>query len=153
MHNTCWYLLKREGKRNKQPIVIKIFTLFKEPFRALMLVVEIFSISSEMSFVFICFRQILLTSEIMVCIGVLLSFHIIFPYSEPQYICSGLLLFVSAEVLEGNLLFSFTFYVYAPDFIVKMQRKHEFCPNKWYQEMLVIKHLLTSAHQEYYYSQ
>lgn len=46
-------------------------------------------------------RQILLTSEIMVCIGVLLSFHVIFPYSEPQYICSGLLLFVSAEVLEG----------------------------------------------------
>ncbi|XP_061358079.1 SPX domain-containing membrane protein At4g22990-like [Gastrolobium bilobum] len=46
-------------------------------------------------------RQMLLASEIMVCIGVLLSFHIIFPYSEPQYICSGLLLFVSAEVLEG----------------------------------------------------
>lgn len=46
-------------------------------------------------------RQILMTSEIMVCIGVLLSFHIIFPYTEPQYICSGLLLFVSAEVLEG----------------------------------------------------
>ncbi|KAK7315157.1 hypothetical protein VNO77_33690 [Canavalia gladiata] len=46
-------------------------------------------------------RQILLASEIMVCIGVLLSFHIIIPYSEPQYICSGLLLFVSAEVLEG----------------------------------------------------
>ncbi|KAI5444516.1 SPX domain-containing membrane protein At4g22990 [Lathyrus oleraceus] len=46
-------------------------------------------------------RQILLTSEIMVFIGVLLSFHVIFPYSEPQYICSGLLVFVSAEVLEG----------------------------------------------------
>ncbi|KAE9617405.1 hypothetical protein Lalb_Chr03g0035031 [Lupinus albus] len=45
-------------------------------------------------------RQILLASELMVCLGVLLSFHII-PYSEPQYICSGLLLFVSAEVLEG----------------------------------------------------
>lgn len=54
-------------------------------------------------------RQILLTSEIMVCIGVLLSFHVIFPYSEPQYICSGLLLFVSAEVLEGNLLFFLIF--------------------------------------------
>ncbi|KAI5444515.1 hypothetical protein KIW84_012954 [Lathyrus oleraceus] len=47
-------------------------------------------------------RQILLTSEIMVFIGVLLSFHVIFPYSEPQYICSGLLVFVSAEVLEGQ---------------------------------------------------
>lgn len=46
-------------------------------------------------------RQILLASEIMVCIGVLLSFNIIFPYTEPQYICSGLLVFVSAEVLEG----------------------------------------------------
>ncbi|ESW24118.1 hypothetical protein PHAVU_004G104300 [Phaseolus vulgaris] len=46
-------------------------------------------------------RQILLASEIMVLIGVLLSFQAIFPYSEPQYICSGLLLFVSAEVLEG----------------------------------------------------
>ena len=46
-------------------------------------------------------RQILLASEIMVLIGVLLSFQVIIPYSEPQYICSGLLLFVSAEVLEG----------------------------------------------------
>ncbi|XP_027357717.1 SPX domain-containing membrane protein At4g22990-like isoform X1 [Abrus precatorius] len=46
-------------------------------------------------------RQILLASEIMVLLGVLLSFHIIIPYSEPQYIFSGLLLFVSAEVLEG----------------------------------------------------
>ncbi|XP_027367148.1 SPX domain-containing membrane protein At4g22990-like isoform X2 [Abrus precatorius] len=46
-------------------------------------------------------RQILLASEIMVFIGILFSFHIIFPYSEPQYICSGLLMFVSAEVLEG----------------------------------------------------
>lgn len=46
-------------------------------------------------------RQILLTSEIMVCIGVLFSFHLIIPYTVGQYICSGLLLFVSAEVLEG----------------------------------------------------
>ncbi|KAL2334813.1 hypothetical protein Fmac_016026 [Flemingia macrophylla] len=46
-------------------------------------------------------RQILLASEIMVLIGVLLSFQLIIPYTEPQYICSGLLLFVSAEVLEG----------------------------------------------------
>ncbi|KAK7380387.1 hypothetical protein VNO78_32897 [Psophocarpus tetragonolobus] len=46
-------------------------------------------------------RQILLVSEIMVLIGVLLSFQVFIPYSEPQYICSGLLLFVSAEVLEG----------------------------------------------------
>ncbi|KAK7391314.1 hypothetical protein VNO78_19728 [Psophocarpus tetragonolobus] len=46
-------------------------------------------------------RQILLASEIMVFLGILFSFHVIIPYSEPQYICSGLLMFVSAEVLEG----------------------------------------------------
>ncbi|XWS49872.1 hypothetical protein CRYUN_Cryun12cG0040700 [Craigia yunnanensis] len=46
-------------------------------------------------------RQMLLASEIMVCIGILLSFHIIIPYTVPQYVCSGLIMFVSAEVLEG----------------------------------------------------
>ncbi|GFZ06903.1 major Facilitator Superfamily with SPX (SYG1/Pho81/XPR1) domain-containing protein [Actinidia rufa] len=46
-------------------------------------------------------RQILLASEIMVCVGILLSFHIIIPYSVPQYVCSGLITFVFAEVLEG----------------------------------------------------
>ncbi|KAL5195258.1 SPX domain-containing membrane protein [Glycine soja] len=46
-------------------------------------------------------RQILLASEVMVFVGILFSFHVIFPYTEPQYICSGLLMFVSAEVLEG----------------------------------------------------
>ncbi|XWS38425.1 hypothetical protein CRYUN_Cryun19dG0130400 [Craigia yunnanensis] len=46
-------------------------------------------------------RQILLASEIMVCIGILLSFHFIMPYTVPQYVCSGLIMFVSAEVLEG----------------------------------------------------
>ncbi|GAB4834329.1 hypothetical protein Ancab_032583 [Ancistrocladus abbreviatus] len=46
-------------------------------------------------------RQILLVSEIMVCIGILLSFHVIIPYSVPQYVCSGLIMFVFAEVLEG----------------------------------------------------
>ncbi|XP_027189337.1 SPX domain-containing membrane protein At4g22990-like isoform X2 [Cicer arietinum] len=46
-------------------------------------------------------RQILLASEIMVLVGILLNFNVIFPYSEPQYICSGLLMFVSCEVLEG----------------------------------------------------
>ncbi|WVZ07612.1 hypothetical protein V8G54_020958 [Vigna mungo] len=49
-------------------------------------------------------RQVLLTSEIMVCIGLLLSFHIMIPYSVTQYVGSALLTFVSAEVLEGNLL-------------------------------------------------
>ncbi|GFZ01219.1 major Facilitator Superfamily with SPX (SYG1/Pho81/XPR1) domain-containing protein [Actinidia rufa] len=33
--------------------------------------------------------------------GILLSFHIIIPYSVPQYVCSGLIMFVFAEVLEG----------------------------------------------------
>ncbi|OIT39208.1 PREDICTED: SPX domain-containing membrane protein At4g22990-like isoform X1 [Nicotiana attenuata] len=46
-------------------------------------------------------RQLLLASEIMVCLGILLSFNVVIPYSVPQYVCSGLLMFVSAEVLEG----------------------------------------------------
>ncbi|XP_031407453.1 SPX domain-containing membrane protein At4g22990-like isoform X2 [Punica granatum] len=46
-------------------------------------------------------RQILLASEIMVCIGILLSFHVIIQYTVPQYVISGLIMFVSAEVLEG----------------------------------------------------
>ncbi|MBA0744336.1 hypothetical protein Gogos_006965 [Gossypium gossypioides] len=50
-------------------------------------------------------RQILLASEIMVCVGILLSFHLIIPYSVPQYVCSGLIMFVSAEVLEGRYYF------------------------------------------------
>ncbi|RAL53100.1 hypothetical protein DM860_006772 [Cuscuta australis] len=46
-------------------------------------------------------RQILLVSEIMVCVGILFSFQVIIPYSVPQYVISGLIMFVSAEVLEG----------------------------------------------------
>ncbi|XP_058737279.1 SPX domain-containing membrane protein At4g22990-like isoform X2 [Vicia villosa] len=46
-------------------------------------------------------RQVLLTSEIMVCIGLLLSFHTLIPYSVTQYVGSALITFVSAEVLEG----------------------------------------------------
>ncbi|CAL9232532.1 unnamed protein product [Arabidopsis halleri] len=46
-------------------------------------------------------RQILLASEIMVCIGILLSFHVVIPYTVPQYVFSGFVMFVSAEVLEG----------------------------------------------------
>ncbi|RDX91381.1 SPX domain-containing membrane protein, partial [Mucuna pruriens] len=46
-------------------------------------------------------RQVLLASEVMVCIGLLLSFHIMIPYSVTQYIGSALITFVSAEVLEG----------------------------------------------------
>ncbi|KAL2902354.1 hypothetical protein RDABS01_027436 [Bienertia sinuspersici] len=46
-------------------------------------------------------RQILLVSEIMVSIGILLSFNFFIPYTVPQYVCSGLIMFVSAEVLEG----------------------------------------------------
>ncbi|XP_062074182.1 SPX domain-containing membrane protein At4g22990 [Humulus lupulus] len=46
-------------------------------------------------------RQILLASEILVCLGIILSFHIIIPYSVVQYVGSGLILFVFAEVLEG----------------------------------------------------
>ncbi|KAI3468810.1 hypothetical protein Pfo_025473 [Paulownia fortunei] len=46
-------------------------------------------------------RQILLTSEIVVFLGILFSFQFIIPYSVPQYVCSGLIMFVAAEVLEG----------------------------------------------------
>ncbi|KAF3442247.1 hypothetical protein FNV43_RR16163 [Rhamnella rubrinervis] len=46
-------------------------------------------------------RQVLLASEIMVCIGIVLSFHILTPYTVPQYVGSALITFVSAEVLEG----------------------------------------------------
>ncbi|CAK9328482.1 unnamed protein product [Citrullus colocynthis] len=46
-------------------------------------------------------RQLLLASEIMVCIGIILSFHTLIPYSVPQYVCSALITFVSAEILEG----------------------------------------------------
>ncbi|XP_017236367.1 SPX domain-containing membrane protein At4g22990 isoform X1 [Daucus carota subsp. sativus] len=46
-------------------------------------------------------RQILLASEIMVCVGILLSFQVFVAYSVPQYVLSGLIMFVSAEVLEG----------------------------------------------------
>ncbi|KAI3822176.1 hypothetical protein L1987_09760 [Smallanthus sonchifolius] len=46
-------------------------------------------------------RQILLASEIMVCLGIVASFHIIIPYTVTQYVTSGLVMFVSAEVLEG----------------------------------------------------
>ncbi|KAJ9680804.1 hypothetical protein PVL29_019962 [Vitis rotundifolia] len=46
-------------------------------------------------------RQVLLASEIMVCIGTLLSFNAVIPYSVQQYVGSGLITFVSAEVLEG----------------------------------------------------
>ncbi|KAK4486435.1 hypothetical protein RD792_009111 [Penstemon davidsonii] len=46
-------------------------------------------------------RQILLASEIIVFLGILFSFQFIVPYSVPQYVCSGLIMFVAAEVLEG----------------------------------------------------
>ncbi|CAN6712813.1 unnamed protein product [Malus baccata var. baccata] len=46
-------------------------------------------------------RLILLVSEIVVCIGIVMSFHVFNPYSVIQYVSSGLIMFVSAEVLEG----------------------------------------------------
>ncbi|XP_068306408.1 SPX domain-containing membrane protein At4g22990-like isoform X1 [Pyrus communis] len=46
-------------------------------------------------------RLILLVSEIVVCIGIVMSFHMFNPYSVIQYVSSGLIMFVSAEVLEG----------------------------------------------------
>ncbi|XP_057775704.1 SPX domain-containing membrane protein At4g22990-like [Salvia miltiorrhiza] len=46
-------------------------------------------------------RQILMASEIVVFLGILFSFNFIVPYSVPQYVVAGLVMFVSAEVLEG----------------------------------------------------
>lgn len=40
----------------------------------------------------------------MVCVGILLSFHVVVPYTVPQYVISGFIMFVSAEVLEGKRL-------------------------------------------------
>ncbi|GJU99572.1 ribonuclease H2 subunit B [Tanacetum coccineum] len=45
----------------------------------------------------------LLVYEIVVCLGILMSFHVVIPYSVPQYVISGLIKFVSAEVSEGKL--------------------------------------------------
>ncbi|KAF8780771.1 hypothetical protein HU200_000711 [Digitaria exilis] len=46
-------------------------------------------------------RQILLASEVALLAGVLLSFRVAGTYTVAQYVCSALLTFVSAEVLEG----------------------------------------------------
>lgn len=46
-------------------------------------------------------RQILVASEIMVLIGVIMSFRFTPHYSVPQYVTSALITFVFAEVLEG----------------------------------------------------
>jgi hypothetical protein len=47
-------------------------------------------------------RQILLASEVVLLAGILLSFHVAgTAYAVAQYVCSALLTFVSAEVLEG----------------------------------------------------
>ncbi|VAH35027.1 SPX domain-containing membrane protein OsI_17046 [Triticum urartu] len=46
-------------------------------------------------------RQILVASEIMVLIGIIMSFRYTPHYSIPQYVSSALITFVFAEVLEG----------------------------------------------------
>ena len=47
-------------------------------------------------------RQILVASEVVLLAGVLLSFRVAgTAYTAAQYVCSALLTFVSAEVLEG----------------------------------------------------
>ncbi|XP_074563267.1 SPX domain-containing membrane protein OsI_21475-like isoform X2 [Curcuma longa] len=46
-------------------------------------------------------RQILLGSEILVLLGILLSFKVTGTYAVPQYVSSALITFVAAEVLEG----------------------------------------------------
>jgi hypothetical protein len=51
-------------------------------------------------------RQLLVAAEILTCLGVLVSFDYgLMAYSVTQYISGALLMFISAEVLEGvNLL-------------------------------------------------
>eukprot|EP01018_Ginkgo_biloba_P012638 Gb_38458 [translate_table: standard] len=46
-------------------------------------------------------RQILFAAEVFTCLGVLISFNVIFPYSIGQYVTGAFITFVSAEVLEG----------------------------------------------------
>ncbi|XP_020571949.1 SPX domain-containing membrane protein Os06g0129400-like isoform X3 [Phalaenopsis equestris] len=46
-------------------------------------------------------RKILLASEIMMLVGIALSFHVTSSYTVAQYVSSALITFVSAEVLEG----------------------------------------------------
>ncbi|KAI0499372.1 hypothetical protein KFK09_020275 [Dendrobium nobile] len=46
-------------------------------------------------------RKILLASEIMMLVGIALSFHVTSSYTVIQYVSSALITFVSAEVLEG----------------------------------------------------
>ncbi|XP_010523060.1 PREDICTED: SPX domain-containing membrane protein At4g22990-like [Tarenaya hassleriana] len=46
-------------------------------------------------------RQVVVASEIMLCIGILFSFNVFVPYTVIQYIGSAFVTFVSAEVLEG----------------------------------------------------
>ena len=50
-------------------------------------------------------RQILLASEVMVLIGIIMSFRFTPHYSIPQYVISALITFVFAEVLEGICMF------------------------------------------------
>lgn len=47
-------------------------------------------------------RQLLLVSEILVLLGIVLSFQFTSSYTVPQYVCSALITFVAAEVLEGK---------------------------------------------------
>eukprot|EP01018_Ginkgo_biloba_P008762 Gb_27487 [translate_table: standard] len=49
-------------------------------------------------------RQILFAAEVFTCLGVLISFNVIFPYSVGQYVSGAFITFVSAEVLEVILL-------------------------------------------------
>lgn len=50
-------------------------------------------------------RQILLASEVMVLIGIIMSFRFTPHYSIPQYVISALITFVFAEVLEGMYVY------------------------------------------------
>ena len=57
----------------------------------------------EDGFPFLFFlRQLLIAAEVLTCIGIAMSFNYGFiTYSVSQYVSASLILFVSAEVLEG----------------------------------------------------
>jgi hypothetical protein len=56
----------------------------------------------EDGFPFFFLRQLLIAAEVLTCIGIAMSFNYGFiTYSVSQYVSASLILFVSAEVLEG----------------------------------------------------
>jgi hypothetical protein len=93
----------------------------------------------------------------MVLVGILSAFHVIIPYSKLQYISSGLLMFVSAEVLEGKILVVIFFSIYVRGRIwvnwaskVHKNNKQFLKYMKFVTLILVIKMLETTNWKKFY---